>query len=73
MFSPSLTFLLKLWKDYDESSIQQEEEVVQEEDSSPAKPTYHDIIISDVRTHNGITFSVQILNTEGRLGHFIGL
>ena len=31
------------------------------------RPEYQDIIISDVRTHNGINFSVQILNTEGVL------
>ena len=29
------------------------------------KPEYLDVIISDVRTHNGFAFSIQILNTEG--------
>jgi len=29
------------------------------------KSEYLDVIISDVRTNNGFSFSVQILNTEG--------
>jgi staphylococcal nuclease domain-containing protein 1 len=30
------------------------------------KSEYLDVIVSDVRTHNGFGFSVQILNTEGK-------
>ncbi|KAL0956527.1 hypothetical protein HGRIS_002668 [Hohenbuehelia grisea] len=56
---------LNIWKDYDE-----EEEKAAEADPKDGEPTalqtqYLDIIISDVRTHNGFSFSVQILNTEG--------
>lgn len=39
--------------------------VEEEEDTGALKTDYQDIIISDVRTHNGVNFSVQILNTEG--------
>jgi len=31
----------------------------------PLKAEYQDVIISDVRISTGLTFSVQILNTEG--------
>jgi staphylococcal nuclease domain-containing protein 1 len=31
----------------------------------PLKAEYLDVIVSDVRTTNGLAFSVQILNTEG--------
>lgn len=34
-------------------------------DTMALKPEYLDIIISDVRTKNGLAFSIQILNTEG--------
>jgi len=34
-------------------------------DPAALKTEYLDIIISDVRTTNGLGFSVQILNTEG--------
>lgn len=33
----------------------------------PLKSEYIDIIISDVRAKNGLSFSVQVLNTEGWL------
>ncbi|THH05282.1 hypothetical protein EW145_g4916 [Phellinidium pouzarii] len=55
-----------VWKDYDEDAeAAAEEEEKRAQDIQPLKPEYLDIIISDVRTHNGLTFSVQILNTEG--------
>jgi len=38
---------------------------VEEGDPAALKTEYLDIIISDVRTTNGLGFSVQILNTEG--------
>ncbi|KAI0790842.1 transcription factor [Abortiporus biennis] len=53
-----------IWKDYDEEA-EQVTEVPEVTDASPLKPEYLDVIISDVRTHNGFGFSVQILNTEG--------
>jgi len=53
-----------IWKDYDEDA-EATQEVPQEADSGALKPEYLDIIISDVRTANGFSFSVQILNTEG--------
>ncbi|KAH9929310.1 transcription factor [Amylocystis lapponica] len=53
-----------IWSDYDEQA-----EVIakapQEGDVDALKPEYLDVIISDVRTNNGLNFSVQILNTEG--------
>ncbi|KAF9237524.1 hypothetical protein BU15DRAFT_88689 [Melanogaster broomeanus] len=53
-----------IWQDYDENA----ENIAQapaEDDTTPMKPEYLDVIISDVRTKNGLNFSVQILNTEG--------
>ena len=38
---------------------------MEEGDPAALKTEYLDIIISDVRTTNGLGFSVQILNTEG--------
>ncbi|KAF9648581.1 transcription factor [Thelephora ganbajun] len=53
---------LNIWKDYDEEV---EKEVQPAEDDPAAlKTEYIDIIISDIRTTNGLGFSVQILNTE---------
>jgi hypothetical protein len=62
-------YLLKckqIWSDYDEDEARQAE-VEQEEDFSARKTEYIDVIVSDVRTKNGFNFSVQILNTEGKL------
>ena len=42
-----------------------EEESKESNDGQALKTDYMDIIISDVRTSNGLSFSVQILNTEG--------
>jgi len=42
-------------------------DVEPEEDLNARKAEYIDVIISDVRTKNGFSFSVQILNTEGNL------
>lgn len=53
-----------MWKDYDEEAERAAEAPV-EDVSAPLKPEYIDVIISDVRTKNGLNFSVQILNTEG--------
>jgi len=39
--------------------------VENENKASPLKSEYLDIIVSDVKTNNGFSFSVQILNTEG--------
>jgi len=36
-----------------------------ETETGPLKSEYLDVIISDIRTANGLGFSVQILNTEG--------
>ena len=38
---------------------------MEEGDPAALKAEYLDIIISDVRTTNGLGFSVQILNTPG--------
>ncbi|KAL4074142.1 hypothetical protein J3A83DRAFT_4400199 [Scleroderma citrinum] len=53
-----------LWQDYDEEA-EQAAKVAPTESVAPLKPEYMDVIISDVRTKNGLNFSVQILNTEG--------
>ncbi|KAI0305558.1 transcription factor [Multifurca ochricompacta] len=53
-----------IWSDYDEAAAKQVE-AESEEDHGARKPEYRDVIVSDVRTKNGFSFSVQILNTEG--------
>ncbi|KAJ6625540.1 hypothetical protein B0H10DRAFT_2312806 [Mycena sp. CBHHK59/15] len=53
----------EIWKDYDEEAEKAEAPV--EEAAGPLKREYIDVIISDVRTASGLSFSVQILNTEG--------
>ena len=40
---------------------------MEEGDPAALKTEYLDVIVSDVRTTNGLGFSVQILNTEGHL------
>jgi hypothetical protein len=57
----------QIWSDYDEAAVKQAD-VEPEEDVGARKPDYIDIIVSDVRTKNGFSFSVQILNTEGNKG-----
>ncbi|KAH8079445.1 transcription factor [Cristinia sonorae] len=52
-----------IWADYDEEA--EAAAVPEADDNAALKTEYLDIIISDVRTHNGLNFSVQILNTEG--------
>ncbi|KAI5123940.1 hypothetical protein M0805_006355 [Coniferiporia weirii] len=55
-----------IWKDYDEEAeAAAEEEEKKAQDIQPLKTEYLDVIISDVRTHSGLNFSVQVLNTEG--------
>ncbi|KAH0827961.1 hypothetical protein J3R83DRAFT_3599 [Lanmaoa asiatica] len=53
-----------VWKDYDEEA-EKAAQAPAEDVSAPLKPEYIDVIISDVRTKNGLNFSVQVLNTEG--------
>ncbi|KAH7888601.1 hypothetical protein F5I97DRAFT_1853998 [Phlebopus sp. FC_14] len=53
-----------IWQDYDEEE-QTAQAAFAEDAVSALKAEYLDIIISDVRTQNGLNFSVQILNTEG--------
>ncbi|KAI0268661.1 transcription factor [Gloeopeniophorella convolvens] len=55
-----------IWSDYDEAAVK-EAELEPEEDNSARKAEYIDVIVSDVRDKNGFSFSVQILNTEGRI------
>ncbi|KAJ7188134.1 hypothetical protein C8R46DRAFT_10891 [Mycena filopes] len=52
-----------MWKEYDEEAEKAEAPV--EDASGALKAEYIDVIVSDVRTANGLGFSVQILNTEG--------
>ncbi|KAL5528449.1 hypothetical protein ACEPAF_7585 [Sanghuangporus sanghuang] len=55
-----------LWKDYDpETEAAAEEEERSAQDIQALKTEYLDVIISDVRTRDGLSFSVQVLNTEG--------
>ncbi|OAX42282.1 hypothetical protein K503DRAFT_797296 [Rhizopogon vinicolor AM-OR11-026] len=54
-----------LWEDYDEEAEKAAEAPPPEDDGGRLKSEYLDVIISDVRTQNGFSFSVQILNTEG--------
>ncbi|THH21338.1 hypothetical protein EW146_g211 [Bondarzewia mesenterica] len=53
-----------LWTDYDEEAEKAANQPA-DEDSTALAPQYLDVIVSDVRTKNGFSFSVQILNTEG--------
>ena len=50
-----------------EAEAAAEEEERKAQDIQPLRAEYLDVIISDVRTRNGLSFSVQILNTEGSL------
>ncbi|KAJ7346725.1 hypothetical protein DFH08DRAFT_914727 [Mycena albidolilacea] len=52
-----------IWSEYDEEA--EKVEAPAEEANGPLKTQYIDVIVSDVRTSNGLSFSVQILNTEG--------
>jgi len=54
---------LNIWKDYDEEA-EKEAQPVEEGDPAALKMEYRDIIVSDVRTTNGLVFSVQILGTK---------
>jgi hypothetical protein len=57
---------MQIWHDYDEEA--ENEAVAQPEESDTAlKSEYLDVIVSDVRPRNDLTFSVQILHTEGKL------
>ncbi|KAF8633360.1 hypothetical protein AX17_004531 [Amanita inopinata Kibby_2008] len=54
-----------IWTDYDEEAEKAADTQAEASDSGPLKAEYLDVIISDVRTRNGFSFSVQVLNTEG--------
>jgi staphylococcal nuclease domain-containing protein 1 len=58
-----LFIVLQIWSEYDEEA--EKVEAPAEEANGPLKTQYIDVIVSDVRTSNGLSFSVQILNTEG--------
>ncbi|KZT65949.1 hypothetical protein DAEQUDRAFT_696411 [Daedalea quercina L-15889] len=53
-----------IWKEYDEDA-EKTQVVPEDADGDALKPEYLDVIVSDVRTANGFSFSIQILNTEG--------
>ncbi|TFL04337.1 transcription factor [Pterulicium gracile] len=53
-----------MWSDYDEAA-ESAAQAEAEPTTGPLKSEFMDVIVSDVRTHNGLTFSIQILNTEG--------
>jgi staphylococcal nuclease domain-containing protein 1 len=55
-----------LWEDYDEEAEKAAEAPPPEDDVGRLKSEYLDVIISDVRSKNDFSFSVQILNTEGK-------
>lgn len=56
----------KIWSTYDEEASKAAETAAENEgEAGPLKSEYLDVIVSDVRTNNGFSFSVQILNTEG--------
>ena len=60
-------FPIQIWQDYDAEAERAIEELQkQSDDTQPLKTEYMDVIISDVRTKSGLSFSVQILNTEGK-------
>ncbi|EGO00009.1 hypothetical protein SERLA73DRAFT_167866 [Serpula lacrymans var. lacrymans S7.3] len=54
-----------IWQDFDEEAEKAAEAEPSATDAAPLKQEYLDVIVSDVRTKNGFSFSVQILNTEG--------
>ncbi|KAF8161178.1 hypothetical protein B0H34DRAFT_781782 [Crassisporium funariophilum] len=54
-----------IWSDYDEEASKAAELAEAETETGPLKSEYLDVIVSDIRTTNGLAFSVQILNTEG--------
>jgi staphylococcal nuclease domain-containing protein 1 len=53
----------QIWTDFDAEAAAPE--VPEEVNNGPLKTEYLDVIISDVRTRDKFSFSVQILNTEG--------
>ena len=55
-----------MWEDYNEEADKAAQVPPAEDDAGCLKSEYLDVIISDVRTGNGFSFSVQILNTEGK-------
>jgi hypothetical protein len=57
---------VQIWKEYDEEAEKAAEAANNVDDSAPLKTNFMDIIISDVRPAANLTFSVQILNTEGQ-------
>jgi staphylococcal nuclease domain-containing protein 1 len=56
---------MQIWQDYDEEA-ENEAVAPPEENDTALRSEYLDVIVSDVRTRNDLSFSVQILNTEGK-------
>lgn len=54
-----------MWSNYDEEEENANQVTMEDTGTGPLKAEYLDIIISDVRTRNVFSFSIQILNTEG--------
>jgi hypothetical protein len=57
-----------MWAEFDEEAQKAADAAAAaaaSSDVAPLKPEYMDIIISDIRPSPSLTFSVQILNTEG--------
>ncbi|KAK2463207.1 hypothetical protein APHAL10511_004862 [Amanita phalloides] len=54
-----------IWSNYDEEAEKAAQAQTEVDETGALQPEYLDVIISDVRTRNGLSFSVQILNTEG--------
>jgi staphylococcal nuclease domain-containing protein 1 len=57
-----------MWAEFDEEAQKAADAAAAaaaSSDGAPLKPEYMDIIISDIRPSPSLTFSVQILNTEG--------
>jgi staphylococcal nuclease domain-containing protein 1 len=56
-----------MWVEYDGAAVEKPAEVAEEVTSNGAEKTeYFDVIVSDVRAKEDLTFSVQKLNTEGK-------
>jgi len=55
----------QIWSDYQGEVVKAASLEVSQNEFGPLKSEYLDTVISDVRTKNGFSFSVQILNTEG--------
>ncbi|KAI0344602.1 transcription factor [Trametopsis cervina] len=54
----------RIWSDYDPEA-EKVPEVQPEEEIGALATNYQDIIITDIRTHNGLNFSIQLSGTDG--------